>query len=290
VLLTSNAAVRQFGEEDMQLLVSLAAVAAIRLRNVALLEEAAQRRLLEEELALARRIQETLLPAELPQLAGFELYARNIPSRRVSGDLYQALLRRDGAECVLFVADVAGKGVAASLLAAAVEALAAGPLEDGAAPADVCARVSRLLYDRTPQEKYATAFLAAIEAGSGRVDYANAGHNPGLVVRAGGEVEKLGPTGVPLGILPGVTYRAASLTLAPGDTLVVYTDGITEAAREDDEELGLERLIAVCQDQRAASLSAFADAIDKAVADFVGARPPGDDRTLLVARRSLPAG
>ncbi|HEV8628689.1 MAG TPA: SpoIIE family protein phosphatase, partial [Thermoanaerobaculia bacterium] len=228
VMLTSNAAVRQFGEEDMQLLVSLAAVAAIRLRNVALLEEAAQRRLLEEELALARRIQETLLPRELPALAGFELYARNVPSRLVSGDLYQALLRHDGSECVLLVADVAGKGVAASLLAAAVEALAAGPLEDGMAPADVCARVSRLLYQRTPHEKYATAFLAAIEAQSGLVDYANAGHNPGLVVRAGGEVEKLGSTGVPLGLLPGVSYRAASLTLAPGDTLIIYTDGITE--------------------------------------------------------------
>ena len=140
--------------------VSLASVAAMRLRNVALLAEAAQRRVLEEELALARRIQQALIPADLPVLAGFELCARNVPSRHVSGDLYQAVLRRDGGECVLLLADVAGKGVAASLLAASVEALAAGPLEEGRPPAEVCARVSRLLYQRTPAEKYATAIVA----------------------------------------------------------------------------------------------------------------------------------
>jgi len=285
VLLTTNAAVRQFTEEDMQLLVSLASVAGIRLRNVALAEEAAQRRVLEEELALARRIQERLLPTSLPTLAGFELCARNTASRHVSGDLYQAVLRRDGAECVLLLADVAGKGMAASLLAASVEALSAGPLEEGLAPAEVCARVSRLLFLRTPPEKYATAVIAAIDAMSGRVDYANAGHNPALVVRAGGEVETLGPTGVPLGLLPGMSYRAASVELGPGDSLVLYTDGITEAADEDDEELGLERLVETCREHRAASPAALADAIERAVASFVGDRPPGDDRTLLIARR-----
>lgn len=285
VLLTTNAAVRQFREEDMQLLVSLASVAAIRLRNVALLEEAAQRRVLEEELALARRIQETLLPATLPALRGFELCARNVPSRHVSGDLYQVHVRRGGAEGMLLLADVAGKGVAASLLAASVEALCAGPLEDGHAPAEVCARVSRLLYQRTPQEKYATAFLAAIDAATGHVDYANAGHNPALVVRAGGEVERLGPTGVPLGILPGVSYRVASVDLGPGDSLVLYTDGITEAANEDEEELGLDRLVEVCREHRAGTPAGLADAIEGRVAEFVGTRPPGDDCTLLIARR-----
>jgi len=285
VLLTTNAAVRQFGEEDMQLLVSLASVAAIRIRNVALLEEAAQRRVLEEELALARRIQQALIPATLPALPGFELCARNVPSRHVSGDLYEAVLRRDGAECVLLLADVAGKGVAASLLAASVEALSAGPLEQGLPPAEVCSRVSRLLYQRTPAEKYATAVIASIDAASGSVEYANAGHNPGLVVRADGAVETLGPTGVPLGLLPNMPYRAATVTLQPGDSLVLYTDGITEACNDDDEELGLERLVATCREHRQALAAELADAIDGAVAAFVAGRPPGDDRTLLIARR-----
>jgi phosphoserine phosphatase RsbU/P len=286
VVLSTNAAVRQFGEEDMQLLVSLAAVAAIRLRNVALLEEAAQRRVLEEELALARRIQQALIPATLPSLPGFEMCARNVPSRHVSGDLYQAVLRRDGTECVLLLADVAGKGVAASLLAASVEALSAAPLEQGQSPAEVCARVSRLLFQRTPAEKYATAIVVAIDAATGTVEYANAGHNPGLVVRTGGDVETLGPTGVPLGLLPNMTYRAATVQLLPGDSLVLYTDGITEAADEDDEELGLERLVNVCRDHRSAAPGELADSIERTVAEFVGTRPPADDCTLLIVRRT----
>ena len=285
VLLTTNAAVRQFGEDEMQLLVSLASVAAIRIRNVALLEEAAQRRVLEEELALARRIQQALIPATLPALPGFELCARNVPSRHVSGDLYQAVLRRDGGECVLLLADVAGKGMAASLLAASVEALSAAPLEQGQPPAEVCARVSRLLFQRTPPEKYATAIVVAIDAESGTFEYANAGHNPALVVRAGGEVEKLGPTGVPLGLLRDMPYRAATVQLAPGDTLVLYTDGITEAANEADEELGLDRLMDVCREHRFDAPVELADTIERTVAEFVGSRPPADDCTLLIARR-----
>ena len=285
VILHSNAAVRLFSEVDLELLVSLASVAAIRLRNIALLEEAAQRRVLEEELALARRIQERLLPAELPQIAGWELHGHNTPSRHVSGDLYQAVPQRGGTACAVMIADVAGKGVAASLLAASVEALAAGALEDGLPPPEACARISRLLYQRTPQEKYATAFLATVEAGGGRVEYANAGHNAGLLVRSGGEVERLGPTGVPLGALPNVTYRGAAVELGPGDTLVLYTDGITEATNAADEELGIERLADLCRERRGDSVEGLATAIGEAVAAFAGGRQRGDDQTLLLLRR-----
>ena len=286
VILHSNAAVKLFSEEDLELLVSLASVAAMRLRNIALAEEAAQRRVLEEELGLARRIQERLLPSELPRLPGWELHGHNTPSRHVSGDLYQGVLQREGTACAVMIADVAGKGVAASLLAASVEALAAGALEDGLPPPEACARVSRLLYQRTPQEKYATAFLAVLEAGGGRVEYANAGHNAGLLVRAGGEVERLGPTGVPLGALPSVSYRGASVEMADGDTLVLYTDGITEAANADDEELGIDRLAALCCERRGDTVGELARAIGEAVAAFAGGRPRGDDQTLVLLRRS----
>jgi serine phosphatase RsbU (regulator of sigma subunit) len=286
VVLHSSAGVKLFSEEDLELLVSLASVAAIRLRNVALAEEAAQRRVLEEELALARRIQERLLPAELPQVSGWTLLGHNVPSRHVSGDLYQAVLQRGGSQCALMIADVAGKGVAASLLAASVEALAAAALEDGLALPEACARISRLLYQRTPQEKYATAILAVVQAGGARVEYANAGHNAGLLVRVGGEVERLGPTGVPLGILPAAAYRGTTVELAPGDTVVLYTDGITEATNGDDEELGIERLIELCRERRGDPPDLMAEAIAGAVTAFAGGRPRGDDQTLLLLRRN----
>src|SRR6185312_5828578 len=259
IVLESRLQVRQFGEEDLELLVSLAAVAALHLRNLRLVLEAEERRRLEEELALARRIQVALLPSQLPEVAGREL--------------------------VLMIADVSGKGMAASLLTASLQAFSAGPIEDGLPPDEICVRLSRLLFRRTPPEKFATAFLAVLETATGLLRYTNAGHNPSVIVRAGGEVEALGPTGVPLGLLPGARYRAAETTLAPGDLLVLYTDGIAEAADPDDEEYGLERIQRVCALHRKYACPALAAALEEDLETFARGVPFADDRTLVLARR-----
>ena len=198
--------------------------------RVNLAEEAAERRRFEQEVALARRIQVALLPAEMPQIPGLEIHGGNIPSRGVSGDYYQIVERGHG-EVAVVVADVSGKGIAASLLTASLEALVAGPIHDGIDPATICRRVSHLLYDRTPPEKFATGFLAYFDPGTARLHYCNAGHNPGIVMRSGGEVEKLASTGLPLGMMPSGVYLAAEVHLGAGDTVVLYTDGITEAIR-----------------------------------------------------------
>jgi serine phosphatase RsbU (regulator of sigma subunit) len=288
IVLASKAAVRQFNEADLELLVSLASVAALYLRNVALAQEAAERRRLEEELRLARRIQEALLPAGLPAVPGWELQGGNVPSRGVSGDYYEATLRRDGAECVLLVADVAGKGMAASLLTAALQAFCAGPVEDGLAPEAICGTLSRRLHRRTPPEKYATVFVAALDLGSGRLRYANAGHNPALLVRAGGGVERLGATGVPIALLPAATYGAAEAVLEPGDLLLLYTDGFVEATDPDGAEFGLDRLQAIAVGQRAAGGAGLAVELERELLEFARGVPFADDRTFVLARR-LPA-
>ncbi len=289
IVLSSRAGVRQFSEGDMELLVSLASVAALRIRNVALLEEAAERRRLEQELALGRRIQVDVLPDTLPEVAGYALHAGNIPSRGVSGDYYQILERPagqgEGNEVVLMVADVSGKGIAASLLTVSLEGLSWGPIADGLPPAQICDRLSRLLHRRTAPEKYATAFLAVLEPANGRLVYTNAGHNPGLLVRASGEVETLGPTGTPIGILPDAVYESREATLNAGDTLVLYTDGITEPEDPDEEEYGLDRLAGVCSRHRESSLDQVAAAIANDLEDFVRGEPFPDDRTLVIARR-----
>lgn len=289
IVLSSRAGVKQFSEDDMELLVSLASVAALRIRNVALLEEAAERARLEKELALGREIQVAVLPDRLPEVPGYALHAGNIPSRGVSGDYYQVLERpgkQEGeSECLLMVADVSGKGIAASLLTVSLEALSSVPIEDGLPPEEICARLSRLLFQRTPPEKYATAFLAVLEPETGILRYTNAGHNPALVVRAAGESETLGPTGTPIGLLPDGFYEAGKATLDAGDTLVLYTDGITEPADPDDEEYGLERLARVCERHRDADLDKIAVAISNDLEDFVRGEPFPDDRTLVMARR-----
>jgi len=284
IVLSSRAGVRKFSEEDMELLVSLASVAALSLRNVSLAAEAVERRRLEKELALGRRIQKALLPAELPRIEGYELYAHNIPSRGVSGDYY-VVLERGGTEVVLMVADVSGKGIAASILTASLEALAAGPIEDGLAPDEILNRLSRLLHQRTPPEKYATAVLAVLDPATGALAYANAGHNPALIVRDDGKVDELASTGLPIGLVPGAEYQAGQATLGEGDTLLLYTDGITEAMNGDGEEYGEERLIEFCRNHREHSLEQVARLLAADLEGFARSQAFDDDRTVVMARR-----
>jgi serine phosphatase RsbU (regulator of sigma subunit) len=285
IVLNSHVQTRPFTEGDLEMLSSLASVAALRIWTLRLADDAAERRRLEGELELARRAQIALLPESLPSFEGYQIHASNTPSRGVSGDFYEVVARSDGAECVLFVADVSGKGMGASLSAATLEALAAVPILDGLAPDEICRRLNDLLEQRTAIESYATAFLAVLEQSSGVVSYASAGHNPCILVHSSGETEALGRTGFPLGLLPETDYTAKSCQLHQGDMLVVYSDGITEATNPDDEEYGLERLTRVCVENRGEDVETLASIIDADLGAFAQGEAITDDRTLVMVRR-----
>jgi len=285
MVLGSTLNVRRFGEEDMQLLVSLASVAAMRIRNLRLAEESAERKRLESEVQLARDIQLALLPAKLPDIGGFALHGGNLPSRGVSGDLFKVVERVPGEECFVFLADVSGKGIAASLLTASLEAMVASQIELGASPDAACALVSRLLFERTPPEKYATGFLGVLDPSTGGFRYANAGHNSGLVIRSDGSTEWLEATGMPLGILPIGDYTVDEVELLPGDTIVLYTDGITEAENPDEEEFGEERLEAVCGRNHTLALEELSEVLWSELNTFADGVPFADDRTFVMVRR-----
>jgi serine phosphatase RsbU (regulator of sigma subunit) len=286
IALNSRIHVRRFSEDDVELLATLASVAAMRIKNLALAEEAAQRRALEKELALARRIQVSLLPDSLPTIPGYELHASNTASRAVSGDFYQIQERANGGECALMVADVSGKGMAASLLMASLEALSADPIEVGRPPEEIFEKLSRRLHARTDPERYATGLLAILTPAEGRVRYANAGHNPAVLLRRSGESARLAATGIPLGLLPSAEYSAEELSLEPGDLLAVYTDGITEAAGPDGEEYGLERLEGLLRRHAAEPLESVAATLEQDMEKFVKGVPFSDDRTLILLRRA----
>ena len=207
IVLSSRIHVRRFAEQDLELLSALGSVAALRIRNLALAEEGARRRELEKEMAIARQIQLALLPDQLPEIPGYSVFAMNDASRAVSGDFYEFQGRDEGDEQVIVIADVSGKGMAASLLAASFDALLMGPIEVGHPPDLLCARVSRRLFMKTPPERYVTAIITALDPGSGRLSYTNAGHNPGLLVRADGSVQRLEANGMPLGLFPVVEYE-----------------------------------------------------------------------------------
>jgi sigma-B regulation protein RsbU (phosphoserine phosphatase) len=286
IVLSSRVHVRRFAEQDMELLAALASVATMRIRNIALAEDAARRRELEKEIALARKIQVALLPEKLPEIKGYSIFASNNASREVSGDLYEFQGRDEGDEHVIVIADVAGKGMPASLLAASFDALLMGPIEVGYPPDIICAKVSRRLFTRTPPERYVTAFVAALDPGSGRLAYTSAGHNTALLVKGDGQIQRLEANGLPVGLFPVVEYERAEVVLEPGDVVVLYTDGITEAASPTGDEFGLDRLIDVVKKQRPREpLAALAHEIQAAVDTFADGTPFGDDQTLVMVRR-----
>lgn len=288
IALDSTLGRREFQEEDLDLLVAVASAAALRIRNLSLIEAAVERNRLELELALARRIQVALLPREMPTIEGWEIHGGNLPSRGVSGDMYEVVERCDpegGRELVLLLVDVSGKGMAASLLTASLEALLAPLIEKGEKSPDVCRLASRLLHQRTSPEKYATAVLAALDPQTGDLEITVAGHPPAFLIRAAGEVERLGSTGPPLGLLPDVEFRSRSKRLDPGDTLLLYTDGLVEACDPEGEEYGLERLAAACSQHRNAAPEPLAQVLEEELKTFVRGIPFTDDRTLLIVQR-----
>ena len=285
IVVGASLGVRSFRDEDLELLVALAAVASMRIRNVRLVLEAMEKQKLEQELRLAREIQVALLPSALPEVPGIELYGGNLPSRGVSGDFYKVGLRKEGRECVVLLADVSGKGIAASLLTASLEALSAVPLATGEAPDRVCETVSGLLFERTAPDKFATAFLAILDVPSGSLSFVNAGHTAGILLRERGEPVLLKSNGIPLGLLPDAKYRSAVVTLEPGDALMLYSDGLTEAADPDGREFGQARLVEAFSRHRGLSLRALAHALEVELDAFVRGNPFDDDRTLVLVRR-----
>lgn len=264
------------------------AQAVVALENAWHQREVLERKQFERELSLAASIQKNLFPAELPAIPGFALSAMNRPARLVGGDYYDALVvdaARPGSRCLFCVADVSGKGIAASLLMSNIQATLRALLGREASLAELARCINELLYTNTPGNKYATAVFLTVEPGSGESRYVSAGHTEALVLKRGGGLLRFGATGLALGLFPGVSYEEEPFVLAPGDVVALYSDGINEAQNGDEEEYGTERLI----DALVRHAAGTADEIVQGVIDdldaFVGDAPQHDDITLLVVKR-----
>jgi phosphoserine phosphatase RsbU/P len=275
---------RSFSEEDLRLLTSLANAAAIKIQNTRLQLEAVAKQRIEREMALAWEVQRRLLPDRPPEMPRSELFGRTIPSRTVSGDYYD-FHERSGGRVDIVVADVCGKGMAASILAASVEAAFQAWAGEDFAPGKICVRLNEMVHRRTSPEKFVTFFAALYDPATGEVVFANAGHNPGIVLRRDGSAELLESQGLPLGLFPGRDYPDGSVTLGSGDLLVLYTDGVTEASNPDEAEFGLDRLTAVVRAHRTAPLEDLESAINEELGSFASGVPFADDRTLVLLRR-----
>ena len=273
-----------FDEEDLRLASTLAHLATAKLEQARMREEALSRKKLDQELDLARHIQQGLLPGFPPDVPGYDIQGNNLPSRQVSGDLFGWWPRSDG-RWLFCLADVSGKGLGPGLLMASLQATLEAWTERDLSTADLAFQLSKMLARHTDGRRFVTAFLALLDPVSGQLTYTNAGHNPALFISTSGEVQPLESQGLPLAMLPGNPYGEATLPMAPGDLLVVYTDGITEATNPQDEEFGEDALTALVAAHRHAPLMALDAAVFSELDRFTQGSPYADDRTILLLRR-----
>lgn len=245
--------------------------------------EAAQRERDMREMEIAREVQERLFPQEMPDIAGASVAGHCRPAHGVGGDYYDLIHLEDG-RLGLAIGDVSGKGISAALLMASLRASLRGVTLDN--PRDFAIlmhKVNRLVYEASASNRYATFFFAAYDPKTMRLECVNAGHNPPVVLRKG-EVIRLDEGGPVVGLLPFAPYIEQTLTLEPGDLLVLYTDGISEAMTHDDEEWGEERMIEAALKVREKSADEVLRAIFAAADKFTAGAPQHDDMTMLILK------
>lgn len=243
-----------------------------------------ERERMEGELRLARQIQSRLLPAGPPSVVRLDLAGTYLPAQEVGGDYYGYLAAGEG-RIGLVIADVAGKGIPAALLMSGFRASLLSQMLDRLDPGSALARVNDFLLQGIDPGRFVTAFLAVLDPAAGRLRYAGAGHNPPLLLRAGGGIERLEQGGLMLGVLEGLSYPTAETRFLPGDLLVLYTDGVTEAQNDAGELWGEERLVeAIRRAPAGASCAELAALLLEEVRRFEGPHHRFDDITLLLAR------
>jgi len=274
----------RFTEDHLKLLTTLASVAAIRVENAKLVEARLQQERLERELQLAMEIQQRFQPAAPPQIAGYELQGISFPCYEIGGDYYDFIRRADG-RLVIALGDVSGKGTAAALLMSSLHAAIHAQTGSHDTLVDTVSAVNKYLAENIPPNRFVTLFFAELDPESGALSFLNAGHNPPLIVHAAGTVEQLSSGGLPLGIKGDAEYREGRTHLKPGDVLVIYSDGVTEAASPNGEEFGPTRLYEVVSRNVDASAAGIRDRIESALTKFSQGTPAADDITLVIVKR-----
>lgn len=267
---------------ELEIVQIVAGQMAVQLENTRLYREAIERRRLEEEMSLARDIQQRMLPSQVPTVAGYEIAAMNLPSSQVSGDYYDFLSLPNGS-VGLVISDVSGKGMPASLLASNLQASIRTMAARESRPGTILAAVNSSLYESTDASRFATAFLGQLHPKENVLIYSNAGHNPPLLRRSDGTMDWLSVGGTPLGAFPGMEFPEDRISLMPGEVLVLFTDGVTEAEAEGDVlfgETGLADVVSTLADE---SASRIIEGIREAVFAHA-AGEAGDDMTVIVVR------
>jgi serine phosphatase RsbU (regulator of sigma subunit)/pSer/pThr/pTyr-binding forkhead associated (FHA) protein len=284
IYLDSPYILREFTKDDLSLLTVMANIAAIRIENARLAEVEQAERIMARDLSQAAEIQGRMLPEKAPAVPGADLAGFNMACRTVGGDYYDFFTYPDG-RVALALGDVSGKGMPASLMMMALHARVQVLAEDPGNLAHFMTRINKATCAKCPSNRFITFFFSVFNAVTGELAYANAGHNPPILVRANGDAEMLEGGGPVLGILPIAPYSEMHAQLNHGDMLVLYSDGVTEANNTAFDEFDEERFIEVLKAHRTLPAAEIVEAVIKAVTEFAAGAPQADDITLLVAKR-----
>jgi sigma-B regulation protein RsbU (phosphoserine phosphatase) len=273
----------EISPEDVRLIAQIARFAAVKLENARLREEAIAKAKMDEELRTAYTIQKKLLPSVPPEVAGYSFAGKNQPCRTVSGDYFDYVMRPDG-RMYFVIADVSGKGITAALVMTGLATAFNIFTRTDPTPGQLLSEINATLAPKTAPNKFATVFAGVLDPATGTIEFANAGHVPPLVI-SGSEVSMLKSTDMVVGLFPSATYRTQTLTLGPGDSLVLFTDGITEATDKNDCELGFDPVVSAVKTMHRADAESVVQVVEETVSNFVGDATMIDDATLLVISR-----
>ena len=274
-----------FTQADLDLLTAIASIAAIAVENARLYQMAVEKGRMQRELQLAREMQTTFLPQEVPQAHGWEFAARWEPAREVAGDYYDFI--PVGPDSLgLVIADVTDKGAPAALFMVFSNSIVRASVHPSISPADSIANANRLICSKSPNAMFVSLVYVLIDTKTGQATYVNAGHNPPLYYHAGEDrLERLSRTGMVLGIEPETGFTQRSLDLQPGDLILLYTDGLTDAINAQEQEFGMDLLEVIVWENRHLSAEEIINRLEEALIKHSGDITPFDDVTLLLVKR-----
>ncbi|HEX9829181.1 MAG TPA: GAF domain-containing SpoIIE family protein phosphatase [Bacteroidota bacterium] len=273
-----------FTDDDQRLLSIIATQSAQIVENARLYEREQAFIRMQEEVRFASRIQSELLPKESPKVPGYDIAGVTIPAQTVGGDYFD-FISIDESRLAICLGDVTGKGLPASLLMANLQATLRGQALSTVSPKDAMLRANHLLFRSTSSDKFATVFYSILDAKNHMLLFSNAGHDNPFVMSATREPVRLKDGGIPLAMLGEFPFEEGSVALEPGETVVIYSDGITEAMNGTEEEFGEQRVEAVLREHHQGNAKEVVDNLIAAAKAHAGTTPQSDDMTVVVVKR-----
>ncbi len=275
----------QFNEEDLRLLTLLSNLAAVKIENARRIDQAIEIEKLQKELALAAQIQKDFLPKTNPVCDRLDIAWTFIPCNQVGGDYYD-FISIDDCRLALIVADVSGKGISAALLMASLRAALIAEVGPQFQLKAAAAKLNDFVFASAATNRFISCFVCDLNMTTGELRYVNAGHNPPIIISKDGKVRRLDPTGFCLGMFPSVSYEVEQVKIEKGETVVLYTDGITDTRNSLNQEFGEDKLIGLLKKNAKKPAAEIISKLNNELGTFSSGVDPFDDMTLIVLKRT----